>query len=227
MIKKNVCISVAFIIALMLLLCSCELYTELEPGTLRSRGEAIIDRYTWPDIAAHTPFAVVRVTEQTDAGAIHYSDKTTECVKCVCDVLYFNSAAGERFADFNGAFYVPKYEKEIFSPGATVLVKLYDPQMLIDGEKAYYLIVDDNNRVLNIKFEDGRIVLGADWWYYGFHILKEVNDEIEKAPPAGERTDWRSELPEKPLTNGMSIEEVIDYLKALYPTYEKYRNCSK
>ena len=57
-----------------------------------------------------------------------------------------------------------------------------------------------------------------------FMVLSQYN---LMGPPAGERTDWRSELPEKPLTNGMSIEEVIDYLKALYPAYEKYRNCSK
>ena len=215
------------IFAFMVFLCACNeqiVYdSDTEPEVICSHPSFLLD-------AARAPISLLCVTDQSDDISeieIEYG-RTVKCVKCSCEVLYLSDFVKERdfrFSDFCGVIYVPCGYKYDFTPGSVVLVDLLPVK---GGEIKYMPLLDELNRLQYLPFKDEKLVVGP--YYPGsldFYCLERVNDAIDQVKELKDKPEWAKILYDKKLENGMSVEEVREYLESILPAVEKGMNNSE
>ena len=177
--------------------------------------------YAWRE-----PIALLKINEQSNESKdirINDNGDVLCCIKCNCEILFFGDKLREynfRYEPFSGEIYIPENYKEEFSPGTTVLTDL----SVVWGAEQFYLpCLDKQNRPEYLGFYEEKLVIDQNYPDSpGFYILKKVDQEIDNIKYVyKEKPEWGDILYDRKLESGMSVEEVRDYLKSIWPAAEK------
>lgn len=203
----------------------------LSTGILKKEDDApetsgvIVEPLEWAEVSMQ-PYALLKVTQQSkETTDIDIYDKGdfVSCVKCICEVLFFNeehSKLAQIYELFDGVIYVPVNSKEDFVPGAIVLTELFGSMFT----EVYFLPrMDNEHRPVFIPFIDEKLSMEAGFAEStAFSLIKKANKEIDKWRDTDRDDLWIELLPKHKLESGMSVEETIEYLSAILSASEEY-----
>ena len=185
---------------------------------------ATVEPMKWPE-TAWEPYTIIKINMQsseTNNILVYENKDRIKCVRCDCEVLYFNTDLVKTlngYSSFNSVVFVPYESREAFYPGSTVLINLIS---VFDSSRYYLPHLDDQNRPEFIRFFNERIIIDNELDYESFVLLKEVNKVIDLSNNDSSTFEWMLKLPPQKIESGMYIEDVCDFFTFLMPAAKEY-----
>lgn len=184
-------------------------------------GNVIVDLYPY---SLYIPYAILQincVTDETARLEDQYDRSSRDYNKITCEIIY--SYSTNRYDRYNKKFssidniYIVSETAKTFAPGDMIFINV--EEQFLDGIY-YYTPVTINGQTEYVSILDDQIIFNGnecnttsfrpliDGWNQIIYGTKEMNERgIETSYPI-------DALPKKEFQNGMSVDDLIDYLSA-------------
>ena len=190
--------------------------------------------YTYMVLEGATASSEIMRTQERVHGRLVYIDY----VKVVCTVRYTNHPDNEfTIDDYTGSqilnslyditeFYIPVDSVQEFTSHEKVMIRVI--RQSINDNYMFFAVCDEDANVEYLPIDEGvlqipnSINLEHSIAFSPLFILNNYLDEVEDSLSRGrEPSEADEKLPKKKISDGMSLQDIIDYFEA----YNAWKDC--